>query len=442
MFNRLKNQWDINDIISHYSEQVDFSIQHLKLLFWDLESNWKYIFQPFHLTENIVQEKKIPASNELPDLSTHKSITLYDHTYWCPSNCTYCGYFTSSPPPNYKTLDHHINLKIKELGVLKKHLSKEVSVSSLYFWWGTPTVLNTNLIEKLIWWYKENFNIQENAEITIEANPITVNKNKLSCLNKLGINRISYWVQSLNKLVLSWCERKYSQQQVEKAVKMAIDYFPHVNTDVIYGLKHQTVDLHMDTLKKIIDMWVNQITAYSLRKKWTSKVHHDYNQWDYKEYPSPIEKIKMYLYTKYFLESAWYIENFVGRFNKDSHQVKIYDERRNQKVPCFGIWSGAYSYSEWRHYNNIMGWWKYENLIENNKLPIENMFKFNEEQKITIALMRKIKSWWPFQLNIDEKNIVKNLIQDNLLIPTKEDNLYTVSTIWRSINEYLIHTLI
>jgi len=403
---------------------------------------WDNLYQAiFHLTENVAGKiDGMPFSaNLIPSLyKQFSSLTIYDHTYGCPTKCTYCGYNTISPPPNIATLRQHIKTKEKEILMVKDFCSS--SVTSLYFGGGTPTILNKSELQKLIGMYFEHFNISPDAEITIEAHPSTLTNTKLDFISKLGVNRISIGIQSLNDDILQLCNRKYSKDQAIKVIKTAVQTIPTVNVDVIYGLAQQSLSDHLQTLEQLIELGVNQFTVYALWLKEGSVVSDMFKKNEVKEFASPIERARMYLYTKYFLEQNGFAETLSGWFSKPNHDVKIYNERWASRIPCLGIGPGAYSYSDNWHYRNYDELDNYSQAVDQKTLPVVDGFLFGNNEKIITDLMWKIKSGKSFNVTQEQMYLLDEFINIGLI----EESRYNCSLNikGKALREYIIGKMI
>ncbi len=406
-------------------------------------TNPQNIFQSvFHLTEDVAGKiDGIPLDTDtISELYAHTPIvTLYDHTYGCPTTCDYCAYFTKSPPDNKKMLESQLLLKEKERRSVSEIL-KGKKVSSIYFGGGTPTILTEDLMTRLIKRYRAEFTISTESEITVEAHPNTINDAKLDCLNSLGVNRLSIGIESLDDFVLKNAHRGYTKEKALNVIKKAIKYFPIVNVDIIYGLEYQTLDSYKQTLTVLANLGVHQITAYALWLKEGSGVSKDFNIGRIQNYPSNKEKAGMYLYTKEYLAKKGFSETLLGWFVKKDKHIKIYSERWVDKIPCIGIGPGAYSYGETWHYTNVSDWKSYRSLVENKKLPIKDGYVFGLLEKNIVDLMWKIKSGTQFQPNELQQKMIEKFIDQKLL--AEDNNYVTITDKGKIIKEWMIGKLI
>ena len=131
---------------------------------------------------------------------------LYIHIPFCKSKCVYCGFYSTV---NQKNVDKYINLLIKEMA-LRCHETNGDPIKTVYFGGGTPSILQIPQLQKIIDSAKKYFSFEENAEITIEANPEQLTANYCRNLKALGINRISIGIQSFHDEILQFLGRNHT----------------------------------------------------------------------------------------------------------------------------------------------------------------------------------------------------------------------------------------
>jgi oxygen-independent coproporphyrinogen III oxidase len=146
----------------------------------------------------------------------------------------------------------------------RKNAPHKISLHTVFFGGGTPSLLTPRQFESVLRTISENFELS-NPEVTIEANPGTVSLANLKDLRSLGINRISFGVQSANPSELRMLERAHSYFDVINAVTWARKAgFDNLNLDLIYGLPHQTLDDWSATVKLILGLAPEHLSLYAL----------------------------------------------------------------------------------------------------------------------------------------------------------------------------------
>jgi len=188
-----------------------------------------------------------------------RDIALYIHVPFCRHKCPYCSFVS------YDYRKDDISLY---LSALKKELIRRAGgecIRSIYFGGGTPSLLSVKYVGDLISCISSLFTVDEAAEITIEANPGTINRAYLTAIRELGVNRLSLGVQSLNDRELALLGRIHTAAEVRDAVQHARSSgFDNLSIDLIYGLPGQTLSDWQHTLDEAITMRPEHLSLYSL----------------------------------------------------------------------------------------------------------------------------------------------------------------------------------
>jgi len=174
--------------------------------------------------------------------------SIYLHIPFCRHRCGYCDFNT------YAGLQDIIPAYTRALEVEIRSFAP-LPVHTIFFGGGTPSLLPPSSIARLLRALQETFEIQLDAEITIEANPGTLSKNYLQDLRTAGVNRLSVGMQSAQSQELALLERTHSMDDVINAVNWARDAgFNNLNLDLIYGLPMQPIDLWEATLIQALEL--------------------------------------------------------------------------------------------------------------------------------------------------------------------------------------------
>ena len=190
---------------------------------------------------------------------------VYVHTPFCLQKCLYCD-FPSYAGFTEAVRQQYVYALCREIKI--RSLQRELPVAenaTVYFGGGTPTVLSVGQIQKIVACLKEYGWWKEPAEATIEANPGTVDAEKLKALREIGFDRISLGVQSLQNNELRALGRIHSAEEALCAIEEAkLAGFQRVNADLMYGIPCQTVESFRDTMNQILQLNLLHISAYSL----------------------------------------------------------------------------------------------------------------------------------------------------------------------------------
>ena len=149
-------------------------------------------------------------------------------------------------------------------GTLHEHIGKK-EVTSLYFGGGTPTLLSPDQFKKIFSALRDSFDITNDAEITVECNPTTADGEKLSLLRSLGVNRLSMGMQSANDAELSALGRAHTADDFFAAFSDArAAGFENISADIMFGIPEQTEESFKNTLKTLVSLKPEHISAYGL----------------------------------------------------------------------------------------------------------------------------------------------------------------------------------
>lgn len=186
---------------------------------------------------------------------------IYLHIPFCNTKCIYCDFYSIT---DHSRKNELINCLIKEIEE-KSLLLKDKQFDTIFFGGGTPSLLAYDDFSYLFNSLYSNLSISDNSEITIEANPGTMNKKKLNEFKKLPINRLSFGVQSFIDSELKFLTRIHSAEQAISSIKSAQDAgFNNINLDLIFALPYQNIESWQYSLDKAIDLKTKHISAYSL----------------------------------------------------------------------------------------------------------------------------------------------------------------------------------
>lgn len=193
----------------------------------------------------------------------HTPISLYIHMPWCIKKCPYCD-FNSHALQKELPEDQYIQALIRELQEKAKKIDNR-PIYSIFIGGGTPSLFSATAYKKLWQAMSQILNLPPNIEITLEANPGTVEQERFYGYRDVGINRISLGIQSFNEKHLKKLGRIHSGQEAEKAVSIARQaQFENINLDLMHGLPNQNLTEALDDLTIAIHLNPTHISWYQL----------------------------------------------------------------------------------------------------------------------------------------------------------------------------------
>lgn len=197
-------------------------------------------------------------------MKTKRPLSIYIHIPFCVRKCLYCDFL--SAPASGETMEAYASCLCREIEAAGK-LYPDYEVRTVFFGGGTPSILKKERICQIMEALRRAFSLAEDAEITIEVNPGTVDADKLAAYYAAGINRLSIGVQSLQENELQALGRIHSTEDFFQTYSMAIKSgFNNINVDLMSAIPEQTLESCQDTLRQLLslDRPPSHISAYSL----------------------------------------------------------------------------------------------------------------------------------------------------------------------------------
>lgn len=305
--------------------------------------------------------------------------SLYIHIPFCKKKCYYCD-FNSYSGKEY-LIDDYIEALKKEITLYKDILNKN-KINTIFLGGGTPSILNGEQIFEIMNTLNKNFLIKDNAEISIESNPGTLNYSKLKLYYESGINRLSIGLQACQNNLLNKIGRIHSFEEYIKNLQDARKIgFSNINTDLMFSLPGQTKKDWKETLNKIVDLNIPHISAYSLIVEEETPFYNWVGDGKV-ALPSEDVEIDMYHYAIKYLKEKGYKHYEISNFAKNRFECK-HNLTYWKNKPYLGIGVGAHSYFNKKRFNNVKKIEEYIRLVKNDKLPVEERLDISTKDEIS-----------------------------------------------------------
>ena len=190
-----------------------------------------------------------------------KELELYLHIPFCVKKCNYCDFL--SAPAGEETRAAYVDTLLEEIRGFDE--PEDYEVVTVFLGGGTPSILPGQAILRIMEALREKFSFHKGAEITLEANPGTVDKEKLSFYKKAGINRLSFGLQSADAEELKKLGRIHTWEKFLESFQLAREAgFSNINVDLMSALPGQTKESWEKTLRQVLALQPEHISAYSL----------------------------------------------------------------------------------------------------------------------------------------------------------------------------------
>ncbi len=256
------------------------------------------------------------------DIKRQKGI--YIHIPFCISKCIYCDF--CSAPADDETKEHYVDALCREIAVAGERAEAagdKRKISTIFFGGGTPSILHSALLIKIMNAVRGAFCVADDAEITVECNPGTLSKSKLATYRDIGVNRLSIGLQSPNNRELKNLGRIHTYEQFEESyIEARLAGFDNINVDIMSAIPNQTVAGYEDNLRKIIALKTEHISAYSLIVEEGTPLYNMVERTHGRILPSEDEDREMYAMTKVMLADAGYSRYEISNYAKPGRECR------------------------------------------------------------------------------------------------------------------------
>lgn len=323
-------------------------------------------------------------------MDNQQDIGLYLHIPFCLSKCSYCDFF-SIVTGNEGLKRRYITALIKEMEIYRQK-KKDISLSTIYLGGGTPTILDGIQINEIISSCFSNFQIAGNKkmEITIEANPGTIEIEKSKILLQSGINRLSIGAQSLDNRVLKKIGRVHTKEDFLASYNAAREAgFSNINIDLMFGLPGQSKAGFEKTLTGIIKLKPEHISLYGLSIESgtplelliaAGKIKLPSDDLSNDLFVMAIELLKEHNYEHYE------ISNFALPGKRSIHNQIYWNDKS-----YLGLGAGATSYLDNKRYRNYQDLEQYIELLNYGILPVEYQEILSMRERMSEKIILKLR---------------------------------------------------
>ena len=275
-----------------------------------------------------------------------KQLGLYIHIPFCRSKCDYCDFY--SLVGREDRMDAYQKALLAHLAETAPS-ARGYQVDTVYFGGGTPSFYGEKRLRELLKAIKKRYAMAPDAEITLEANPDSVNLKMLTHLRRAGFNRISLGVQSACDRELESLHRPHTFQQAKTAVEWARKAkLKNLSLDLIYGLPGQTMEAWKDTVEEVLALNPEHLSCYGLKVEEGTPLAGRVERGE--RLPSDDNQADMYLWTVDRLSAAGYhqyeISNFAKKGKESRHNLRYWLMRE-----YIGFGPGAHSDFGGRRYS-------------------------------------------------------------------------------------------
>lgn len=325
---------------------------------------------------------------------------IYIHIPFCKQACHYCDFHFST---SLNKKDELISALKKEIRLRKDEFKSE-TVETIYFGGGTPSLLTNSELESIIQSVYETYKVAEHPEITLEANPDDLSKERLIELSKSPINRLSIGIQSFFEADLNLMNRAHNSEEAKKCIAEAVNYFDNISIDLIYGVQNATNEQWIENIETALSFGVPHISSYALTVEPKTALASMIKQGKIDNVDDEKAQEQFYI-LKETLEKADFEHYELSNFAKKGYYSKNNSAYWLGKK-YIGIGPSAHSFNgkqrSWNISNNI----KYIKALQEDHLPCD-IETLSETDRYNEYIMTGLRTIWGVNLNRVEKEFGK-----------------------------------
>ncbi len=309
------------------------------------------------------------------------AIGLYIHVPFCVKRCSYCDFI--SYPYDTGLAESYVYALRKEISLHAGTLSEEQrAVKSVYLGGGTPTVLSGDWLAAILKDCRHYFDIADDAEITIECNPGTVDLDKLKKIRKAGFNRISIGVQAYQEALLSILGRIHNWQEVLVSARNSREAgFDNLGFDLIFGIPGQSMRDWKETLNRVLELSPRHVSAYNLKIEPDTPLHRDVTS----GYLVPCDEeleLEMYWYTVDYLAGQGFIHYEISNFALPGREA-VHNLIYWHNEEYLGLGPAAHSMLNGCRFSNVKSVESYIRRLQNGEQVIAEKQCLSREEQMS-----------------------------------------------------------
>ncbi|MCG2610047.1 radical SAM family heme chaperone HemW [Flavobacterium sp. SM15] len=328
---------------------------------------------------------------------------IYIHIPFCKQACHYCDFHFST---SLKKKDEMVLALAKEIRLRKDEFTDE-TVETIYFGGGTPSILEISDLKILIDEVYKNYNVVENPEITVEANPDDLTEARIIALSENKINRLSIGIQSFYEEDLKLMNRAHNAEEAKKCLEIATKYFDNITADLIYGIPGLTNEKWLQNIQTLLDLNIPHISSYALTVEPKTALQQFIRQGIV---PQPDDAVahEQFLMLVDTLEANGFVHYELSNFGKPEYFSKNNSAYWLGKK-YLGIGPSAHSYDginrSWNVANNAI----YIKSLAEDKLPSE-IETLTQTDRYNEYIMTGLRTVWGVSLERIKTEFGENML--------------------------------
>ncbi len=339
------------------------------------------------------------------------NLGIYVHIPFCVSKCKYCNFYSIT---QLDCANDYLIALTKE--IVKESIKyKDYDIDTIFIGGGTPSILPVGAISLIVNTIKENYNVLNDCEITIESNPNSIEYTKALSWKECGVNRISVGLQTTSNRLLKLIGRAHTFDDFVKAMEVLKKVgFDNINADIMLGLPTQKQSDVKNTLKYCFNLGITHISAYTLILEEDTPLYKSVTNGEL-SLPKEEKVINMFNYVLTQTQLAGFNRYEVSNFARSGFECK---HNLNCWNMCHyvGFGCSAHSFVGNERFNNISDVHKYIECMSNNKSVVENSEVLDNRELVEESIMLGLRT----TLGVDLDMLKHKLNYDLYNIKSKE----------------------
>ena len=350
---------------------------------------------------------------------------LYIHIPYCIHKCGYCDF--NSHPIKQDEMNHYIDALVAEMKHYAKTYSNTNIIRTIFLGGGTPTTLTVYQLERILKECVSEFTVASDAEITIEANPATIDIEQLKSIRQTGYNRISIGVQSFDKAELKLLDRAHGPEEIHSTVDRARKAgFDNLSLDLMFAVPNQSLSSWESNLNKALEKNPEHLSTYNLtieqgtafsKLQSNGKLIMPDDDHQLELYKRTIERLTKKGFHHYE------ISNFARRGKECKHNITYWENKNT-----LGLGAGASSYMNGTRFKNINLPAHYIRQVKDKKIAVEHSETLEPRQAMGETIMLGLRLLQGISIHQFEKRFQISFIKlfRNIISALKEKELVII----------------
>lgn len=310
---------------------------------------------------------------------------IYIHIPFCRKKCNYCAFLSGTSTETER--EEYVEALLREIRIRKGEMAQ---ADTIYFGGGTPSLLTVDQIRRIIETVKENCTVSTDAEITLEANPATLTREKLEGYRRVGVNRLSMGVQSMNDARLRYLGRIHTAEDAVKEFRMArAAGFDNINLDLIFAVPGTHLSDAMEDLREVVELEPEHISFYSLQLEEGTPFFQQFEAGRLQEVPDDEDR-EIYHRGCHFLKEQGYEHYEISNFAKAGHTSR-HNSKYWSMAEYVGLGLGASSYVGHCRMENLPDLKEYLEAVRRGRKPFDTVYSNSERDDVAEAVFTGLR---------------------------------------------------